>query len=245
MIMRGGLNVYDMPIGVLSLDSRFAKPPGHIKNGSSFSFPVVYQQVEGVTAKRIVLEPGPDLLEPFIEAVKALEQSGVRAITGSCGFLMLYQQQLADAVSIPLYTSSLIQVPMISRMLGRGRKVGIMTASRKGLTPEHLAATGISDEPICIAGMEGCREFWEVIIDNQRDDLDLDRMGEEIVSTAEQLVRDNPDVGALVLECTDMPPFAHLIQQRLGLPVFDLTTLTTMMFQVVTRRGYSGYPPAP
>ncbi len=245
MIMKGGQNVYGQPIGVLSLDSRFAKPPGHIKNGSTFPFAIMYQQVVGVTAKRIVLEPGPDLLQPFIEAVKALEAAGVRAITGSCGFLMLYQKELANEVSVPLYMSSLIQVPMLSKMLGNGRKVGIMTASSQGLTAEHLTAIGITDEPICIAGMEGCQEFWEVIIENQRDEIDLEKMGEEIVERCQKMLLENPDVGAIVLECTDMPPFAHLIQERLGLPVFDLTTLTSMMFSTVQRTGYSGYTAYP
>lgn len=241
MIMRGGKNVYATPIGILSLDSRMAKPPGHIKNGTTFDFPVIYQTIEGITPKILIEQPGDRLLEAFIEAAQKLEKEGAQAITGSCGFMVLYQQALADAVNVPLYSSSLIQVPMIQQMLKRDQKIGVITASQKGLTPAHLEAVGIDASKVCIAGMEGSQEFWDVIIDAVRDDLDLAKVEQEVVAMTEKLLQENPDIGALVLECTDMPPYAHAIQQATGLPVFDLSTLTDMVFQGVVRTRYKGF----
>lgn len=241
MIMRGGKNVYATPIGILSLDSRMAKPPGHIKNGTTFNFPVIYQTIEGITPKILIEQPGDRLLEAFIEAAQKLEKEGAQAITGSCGFMVLYQQALADAVNVPLYSSSLIQVPMIQQMLKRDQKIGVITASQKGLTLAHLEAVGIDASKVCIAGMEGSQEFWDVIIDAIRDDLDLAKVEQEVVAVTEKLLQENPDIGALVLECTDMPPYAHAIQQATGLPVFDLSTLTDMVFQGVVRTRYKGF----
>jgi len=80
-------------------------------------------------------------------------------------------------------------------------------------------------------------------MEQKRKELDIDKLEKEITSVAESLVRENPDVGALVLECTDMPPFAHLIQKAVNLPIFDLITLTNMVYNAVVRRSYRGIMP--
>jgi hypothetical protein len=242
MILKGGKNICGVPIGVLSLESYFPKPPGHIKHPASFDFPIFYKIVKGARVKELLEDPGPQLLEPFIEAVKDLEAEGVRAITGSCGFLALFQRELADAVSVPVFISSLLQVPMVGAMLRRDQIVGVMTASRRNLTPAHLEALGADRTPLAIAGMDDCPEFNEVIIEEKRRDFDLDRLQAEIYEVADALVEAHPEVGAIVLECTDLPPFGFEIQARTGRPVFDLTNLTNFVFQAVVRQPYRGLP---
>ncbi len=241
MIVNGGINICGITIGVLSLESYFPKLPGHIKNPNTFNFPVTYRVVRGATTKRLIEERDPALLKPFIEAVRELERDGVHAITGSCGFLVLFQQELADAVQIPVFTSSLIQLPMVHHMLKRGQKVGIITASKPNLTDAHLAAVGAEITPVCIAGMDDQPEFWEVIIENKRNELDFTKLEAEILSVAQNLQQDHPEIGAIILECTDMCSFAHTIQQHLKLPVFDLTTLTCMVHDAVARRPYQDF----
>jgi len=243
MISKGGLNIYGIPIGVLSLESYFPKGPGHIKNPTTFDFPVTYKVVKGATVKKVVDQADPSLLEPFIEAARELESEGVQAITGSCGFLVLFQRELADAVSVPVFMSSLIQVPMVHRMVRKDQKVGIMVALKRSLTQEHLRAVGADTTPVCIAGMDDQEEFCEVIIEGRRNELDFGRLEDEIVSVAEALVRENPETGALVLECTDMTSFAHKIQRKINLPVFDIITLTNMVYEAVLRRNYQGIMP--
>ena len=243
MKLRGGPNICGVTIGVLCLDSAFPKPPGHIKNPSGLNFPVLYETVRGATVAKLVNDPAPDFIEPFLEAAKRLEAEGVRAITGSCGFLALFQKELADAVSVPTFSSSLIQVPMVHHMLGGGRRVGVLTASGPNLTARHLAAVGAGDIPVAIQGMESYREFREVILEGQRSDMDIAKIETEVLAAAKALVKANPDVGALVLECTDMPPFAHSLQERLELPIFDLTTLATMVHEAVLRLPYQGIMP--
>lgn len=243
MILEGGANIYGIPIGVLSLDSKFPKPPGHIKNASTFHFPVMYQVVKGATAKRVVDHADRSLLEPFIEAALELEREGVMAITGSCGFLVLFQREIADSVNIPVFLSSLIQVPMVHGMLRRDQKVGILTAKKNSLTAEHLRAVGAENTPVCIAGMDDQPEFCQVIIEAQRNALDFGKFEIELLSVAQGLVEVHPETGAIVLECTDMPYFAHKIQQSLHLPVFDLITLTNMVYQAVVRKPHPGIFP--
>jgi len=240
VILKGGTNLNGIPIGILCLETYYGRPPGHIRNASTFRFPVMYRIVAGATARRIVKEGDPELLKPFIQAARELEREGVMAITGSCGFLALFQNELADSVDIPVFTSSLIQVPLVHRMLRRDQKVGILTASKSTLTEAHLKAVGAETIPVCMAGMDDRPEFCEVVIEGLRHELDTDRLADEVLSAVEELAGDHPEMGALVIECTDLPPFAHLIQEKIHVPVFDIVTLTNMVYETLVRTEYRG-----
>ncbi|WFE39963.1 aspartate/glutamate racemase family protein [Micromonospora sp. WMMD998] len=225
-------------IGVLCLDTSFDKIPGHIRNPTTFDFPVRYRVVEGATPQRLVREADPTLLEPFVTAARDLQAAGVAGITGACGFLVLFQAELAAAVDVPLWSSSLVQVPMVHLMVGR--TVGLLVADEAALTARHLAAVGAADVPVAVTGMAGQPEFREVMLQGRRDALDVDRLAAEVDGRVDALARAHPDLGALVIECTDLVPFAHRIQARLGVPVFDIVTLTTMAHATLTRRPYAG-----
>jgi hypothetical protein len=236
---RGPGDGHGTAIGVICLDTSFTKIPGHIRNRSTFGFPVVYQVVSGATPERVVTRPDPALLRPFIRAAGQLEAAGVSAITSACGFLALFQRELTEAVAVPVYSSSLLQLPMVHRMLAPGRTVGVLTASATSLSRAHLAGVGAESVPIRIAGMQDQPEFREVILEGKRDDLDPRRLGGEVLGVAEALLRGHPDVGALVLECTDLVPFAHGIQARTCLPVFDIVTLTGLVHAGLNRRSFA------
>jgi hypothetical protein len=231
----------DTVIGVLCLETSFTKIPGHIRNRTTFDFPVIYQEVAGATPERVVGQADPRLLEPFVHAAQELEAQGVAAITAACGFLVLFQKQLAKAVAVPLYASSLIQLPMVYRMLRPDQKVGLLVAKKRSLTRRHLEAIGGEHVPVCVAGMEEQPEFREVMLEGRRVELDADLLGREVVTQAQQLARANPDMGALIIECTDLVPFAHAIQSLIDIPVFDIVTLTMMVYQSLTRRPFGGH----
>lgn len=235
MILQGGFNYYGIPLGVISLESFFPKPEGHIKYAASFDFPVLYHTVKGATVDRLIRERDPALLEPFIDAARQLERDGVRAITGSCGFLALHQARIADAVNVPVFMSSLLQVPLVSRMLGSKQKVGVVVANSEALTADHLRGAGITDEPIAIAGMQDQPQFAEVILHGRSNNLDMDVFSDELCGVVERLLAENEQVGALVLECTDLSHFAPELNRRFDLPVFDLTSLTRMVAGAVRR----------
>lgn len=53
-------------------------------------------------------------------------------------------------------------------------------------------------------------------------------------SAANHLVRKHPDVGAIILECTNMPPYADTVRQVTGLPVFDAVTMINYAYGAAT-----------
>lgn len=228
----------EVTIGVLCLETEFTKIPGHIRNRATFDFPVRYEVVRGATPERMVTQADPSLLEPFIAAARRLEALGVAAITGACGFLVLFQPELADAVGVPLFASSLIQLPMVARMLRSDQKVGLLVARKESLTPRFLAAIGGDRVPVCVAGLADQPEFREVILEGRRAELDVDRLRGEVLAQAQRLAKDHQDLGALIIECTDLVPFACDVQDQLGVPVFDIVTLTQMVHHALTRQSY-------
>ncbi|WP_170336464.1 aspartate/glutamate racemase family protein [Ruegeria arenilitoris] len=242
-IYKGGQNICGASIGVLCLESYFPKPPGHIKNPSSLPFPVLYEMINGITVPTLLNNPTPELLAPFIEGAQRLEAEGVRAITGSCGFLALFQKELAAAVSVPVFASSLIQVPLAFHMTGANAPVGVLTADASALTPKHFEGVGAAGIPVAVQGLEDTSEFAEVILRNTRTRMDTDLIEGEVLEAARRLKQRAPEVRSLVLECTDLPPYAARLQAELQLPVFDLTTLAQMAHTVATRKTYAGIMP--
>ena len=235
----GGQNICGLTIGVLALESYFPKPPGHIKNPSSLPFTVIYEMLDGITVPELLGNPTGEMKTRLIRAAQALEAKGAKAITGSCGFLAIFQQEIAAAVSVPVFVSALIQLPLAYQM--SGRPVGVITASASSLTPAHLAGVGASHVPIVVQGLDDTDEFASVILRNERTGMDLAKIEAELLSAAQSMVQRNPEIGSIVLECTDLPPYAHVLQAALLRPVYDLTTLATMMANVVQRQAFSGF----
>lgn len=230
MMLRTGFNIYGIKIGILCLESYYSKLPGHIKNASTFEFPVRYKIVKGATPERIIELADMSLLEPFIEAARELEKEGIEAITTSCGFLCLFQKEIAEAVNIPVFTSSLIQVPMLSKMLGKHKKVGIITASKSLLTSKHFTAAGIDPSSVRVVGMDGKEEFNKIIMKRETTVLNVDKLRDEVLAVVKELIEGPDDLGAIVLECTDLSPFLNDIRAITRLPIFDIVTLTKVVY---------------
>jgi Asp/Glu/hydantoin racemase len=169
----------------------------------------------------------------FIEAAKKLEARGVKAIAGDCGFISIYQKDIAKAVSVPVVTSSLMQVPLVYRMLAEEQKVGILTASTTRLGEKQFNAVGWSSKDIPVVIKSWGDKEWDPIMG--RDGIPQS----EIVKAAKELAQENPDVGAIVIECSVMPRYTHAIQKATGLPVFDITTLIKLVYSAVDPPDYS------
>jgi Asp/Glu/hydantoin racemase len=231
--VRGGQNIYGFTVGILMLDTRFPRIPGDMGNAATFPFPVRYHRVAGAAPDLVVRRGAEGLLDTFVEAARYLEREGVGAITTNCGFLVKFQRQMAAAVRVPVFTSSLLLVPMVHRLLAPGRRVGIMTVNAPSLSPEHLVGAGITpDIPLAVVGMETEKEFTRVMLDDEME-LDVDAARAEHIRIARRLVTEHPDVGAIVLECTNMPPYADDIRRETGLPVFDITALVRMAHDAI------------
>lgn len=225
-------------MGIVCLDTTFEKLPGHIRNPATFDFPIILKVVKGSTPVRLINNADPALLEPFIQAGRELAEEGAIAVAGSCGFLVLFQQEMTAALPVPFVSSALLQLPMVHRMLPPGRKVGLMVANKSALGPRHLQAVGAEHVPFEVAGLEEQPEFVEAILQGKRDRLNVEKLRDEVLGQARKLVEEHPDIGAMVLECTDLPPFSADIQRITGRPVFDVITLTRMMYHALVQQPY-------
>jgi len=236
-IARGGKAIYGAPLGILMLDARFPRIPGDMGNATTWPFPVLYRVVRGASPEKVVLQGARGLLPDFIDAAQDLVRLGAEAITTNCGFLSLFQRELAAAVGVPVATSSLMQVPWVQATLPPGKRVGLVTVSAATLTPDHLAAAGVPlDTPL--VGTEGGREFFRVLIKGESEDMDVALAAQDVVDAGRALVAGHPEVGAIVLECTNMPPYAAALQAAVGLPVFDIYSMITWFHAGLRPRAF-------
>ena len=214
---------YGVSVGILMVKSTFRRYHGDVGNARTFDFPVQYRIVEDAVPSRMTELHSSSLLEPFKKAADELIEAGVDGITTTCGFLSIYQRELADHCSVPVATSSLLQVPMVERMLPTGKRVGILTYNGEVLNGPYLDAVGIAqDTPV--VGLPQSSNFVRWIKEGDNS-VTFDTLREEVVAAAERMVAENPDVGAIVNECTNLAPFTRDIHERLGVPVFDVITM--------------------
>ncbi|GAA6163050.1 aspartate/glutamate racemase family protein [Pelagimonas sp. KU-00592-HH] len=224
-IARGGKSIYGASVGILMLDARFPRIPGDMGNAQSWPFPVHYRIVRNASPDIVVRKGGEGTLDLFIDAARALVQDGVDGITTNCGFLALFQEEIAAAVPVPVVTSSLMQVDFVNRMLPKGKRAGVLTISASTLTQAHLDAANVpAGTPI--GSTEGGKEFTRAILDNEME-LNVALAREDNVQAALALQAENPDLGAIVLECTNMCPYAADISAATGLPTYSILSLVT------------------
>jgi hypothetical protein len=212
-------------LGVLMLRTRFPRLPGDIGHPASFGVPTRHVVVERAVAGKVVQDAAAlrasGLAEDFVAAARRLEQEGAAAITTSCGFLVLFQRELQQAVRVPLVTSSLVMLP---DLLAAEAQVGVLTISGQRLGPEYFAAAGVPPErmrDVIVEGMPADGEFASAIL-GDRAEMDADRAREEAVAAALRLRLRAPGLRTLVLECTNLPPHAQSIEQATGLRTLSL-----------------------
>lgn len=211
------------------LETIFPRMKGDIGNPNTFPFPVRYKIVKGATIERAVKTGDPSLIAPFVEVAKELERDGIKAITTSCGFLALFQKEIKRELNIPFYSSSLMQIPFVHTLVDQKGTIGVITAKKSSLTRRHLEGAGVQDTPVAITGMDDMPEFTRVIIENSKD-MDTHKIEKELVTKAQFLVDHHRDIQAVVLECTNMPPYRESIKRAVRLPVFDIITLTEYVY---------------
>lgn len=212
-------------LGILMLNTRFPRIPGDIGNPASFAYPVGYEVIEPATVDRIVSVRGPsaDVMDAFVEAAGRLIDKGAVGLTTSCGFMAITQKELSGRIQVPVVTSSLCQIPLVQATLPPGKRVGVLTIDSRKLTALHFAGVGApSDLPI--EGVEGGVELTRII---QKDlpELDPKKAEDDVVKAGKKLLAKAPEVGAVVLECTNMAPYSKALAAALDLPVYDIIGL--------------------
>lgn len=232
-----GQTSYGEEIGILMLDTFTPFIHGDVGNAATFPFPVRYQRVEGFTVAR-ALGKAHSVLDPIIDAAAALEREGVKAITGDCGYMILHQRNVSQSVSVPVFLSSLLQLPFILSILPHEKKAGIICANSESLDAELLSAAGIhSPERLAIHGMQDYPSFHDTFI-RETGALDTGRVRKEMADAARALIADHPDTGAILLECSCLPPYSAAVHEATGLPVFDYITMINHVHNAVAPRRY-------
>ena len=225
MIATGGKAVYGAAVGILMLEARFPRIIGDMGNALTWPFPVHYRVVRGASPDKVVRQGAPGLLDAFVDAARGLVADGADGITTNCGFLSLFQAELAAAVGVPVAASSLMQVSMVNGVLPPGKRAGILTISASSLTSAHLEKAGVpAGTPI--GSTEGGAEFTRVILGDELA-LDIEAARADNVGAAVKLKEAHPDLGAIVLECTNMIPYAADIRAAVGVPVFSMESFVS------------------
>ena len=213
------------PLGILMLNTRFPRIPGDIGNADTCPYPVCYRVIDMATVDRIVTADGPTgpIMDAFVEAAHDLAAEGAAGLTTSCGFMAIAQRELAGRCPVPVLASSLCQIPLVQSTLPAGRRVGVLTIDSRELTAAHFVGVGATTD-LPIEGVEGGDELARVI-QNDLTTLDLQKGEKDVIDAGHRLLAKAPDVGAIVLECTNMAPYARALARSVQRPVYDIIGL--------------------
>jgi hypothetical protein len=240
---RGGRSIYGIPIGIIAGGTIFPRVPGDAANASTYPFPTSIKTVRVPSSFDVRIETivnrDPKLLEEYTKLIREFEKEGVRAVTTTCGFNIVYQKDLNKVAKIPVFTSTLLQLPLVQRLLPEGKRIGLITANGKEFKKhktELLSCAGLDPSaPIVIEGIEECPSWIE------RDNLfDEEQIEKDVTSTAKKMLTENHDIGAILLECHNLAPYSKAVQDAAGLPVFDIITLVNLAYGAVVKHRYVG-----
>jgi hypothetical protein len=238
-----------MGLGIIILDDVYPGFPGDVRNANAYPFPIQYEVAPDLDIRKLVIEGDKSpCLEPIMRAARNLEKVGCRAIAGECGYFAYFQREIAASVSVPVFMSSLLQVPFAQQLIGPERVVGIMAANAHYLTNRHLESVGIRPGTNYVIGdtMSGlrCEEFDHLWTQGLRTDpptADYHKAEREFLDVAIDFFRHHANMGAMVLECTGFPPFARSLQHEIDIPIFSWGTLLDYAFSLVVHRDYYGH----
>lgn len=240
---------YGMGLGIIILDDVYPGFPGDVRNASAFPYPVQYEIAAGVDIQALVWEEDKaPCLPPIRRAAKKLEEMGCRAIAAECGYFAYFQREIAGYIDVPVFMSSLLQVPVAQQVVGPEKVVGILVAMEKLMTDAHLESVGIEiGSNYVVAGAEDdgrCPEFDHLWVASQRPDPPGAYYGKaekEFLAVAIDFYQAHPNMGAMVLECTGMQPFARALQREIDIPIFSWGTLLDYAYSIVVHRDYYGH----
>lgn len=231
---------YGHDIGILLIACANPFPPGDVGNASTFRYPVLYETIYDVTIDSLVNRGDRSMAGAVVAAARKLRDHGVKAITSDCGYMLLFQDEVASELDIPVMLSSLLQLPFIASTLAPEKAIGLVCANKPRLLPELLTkAYPVRTRPLHVVGMEDAPAFRHAILD-EKGDLDAAAVEQEVVERAVRLVSEHPEIGAILLECSNLPPYAAAVQRATGRPVFDFITMIDHVQAASRRMPYVG-----
>lgn len=249
IVAREGARCYGMGLGIMILDDVYPGFPGDVRNASGYPFPIQYEIVEGIDIDRLVVDADKSpCLEPILRAARRLERMGCRAIAAECGYFSYFQREVAAAVKVPVFMSSLLQVPWAQALVGPDRVVGVLVADARYVEDRHLEAAGVRLGSNYVLGgametleTEEFDHLWTTGLRTKPEAADYEKAEREFLTVARRFHAAHPAMAAMVLECTGFPPFARALQRAIDIPVFSWGTLLDYAYSVVAHRDYYGH----
>ena len=247
---RRGHCCYGMGLGILILDDVYPGFPGDVRNASAYPFPIQYEIVEGVDIQCIVdMDDKSPYLNPILKAARKLERMGCRALSAECGYFAYFQKDISGFVNIPVFMSSLLQISWAQQLIGPEKVVGILTGNADKLTDSHLEAVGVKPGSNYVMksihkhlGESEFTNLWST--KGKRSNppgADYQTAERQLIDVAAAFYGEQPNLGAIVFECTGYQPFARAVQREINIPIFSWGTLLDYAFSVVNHRDYFGH----
>lgn len=144
-------------------------------------------------------------------------------------------RRLSSRLPIPIATSALVQVPSLCAIIPPTKAVGVLTYDSKRLGNAHLLELGIDPERVRVWGMSDDSHLRGICARGKT--YDVERLEAELIKEAKAFVSRHPEVSAVVLECTNMPPYGDKIQEEIKLPVYDVYTMGTWFYSGLVRNN--------
>lgn len=224
-------------LGIIAVELIYPKLPGNVANATTYPFPVLYKKVSFEIER--LFNGDPTIKQMIIDAAKELEAEGVRAIVGACGYFAHFQKDVAQAVNVPVFMSSLCQLPMIKLGISPDKKIAIVAASGDNIDNALLANVGTDMDRLVIKNIGNMDSFAPIRFGKTK--LDNKKLTRDLCEVIGEFVDEHKDIGAILLECSDLPPYAKAIQDITGLPVFDFNTMIDLIYHSVVQKTYFGY----
>lgn len=215
------------PIGVLMFESAGDRIIGDPGMPGTFPFPIRYGIVPG--SYRDLIHGSPQACERLCTAAQKLEQEGVAAIAGDCGLMALYQSALAESVQVPVISSSLVLLPLAQCLIGKDRKIGIITGHSQLLSEQHLLGANADPDRLVIQGMEEQPHFRQVVLEGSCPQ-DYQLMARDVLHAVKLLLEREEAIGAILLECSNLTTFAREVSKHYSLPVLDVNLAIQMLY---------------
>jgi hypothetical protein len=223
-------------LGILMLDGKMADVPGCMASAATFPYPVVRRVVPGARPPASPAEVEA-LLPRYLEAARELEREGISVLTENCnGIMVLLQDRLAAAVSVPVITSALLMVPQIHRMMP-AKRIGVLAFHPEAVNEQVYNACGWSEQeiPIAVGGVAGSEAWHEFLRLKEIPDSLRPRLEGDLIAVGRKMLDEHPDLGAFICECTLMPPANQALREALGLPVYDILNLLDLAMRGLFR----------
>ena len=233
--------VAGFPVGIVYIDdTNYPMVPGNVNNASSYDFPVILRTIPNMTQER-VFAADKTIADDIIKMGQYLVQKeGIRCLSSGCGFFGNFQKEVSAALDIPVAMSPLIMIPWIETMIKPNQKIGVLTANAGALSDNLLASCGVEHKDrLIVRDLYSEPEFSCIM--TYRGFFDNDGVEKEVVGKAMEIMEEEEEIGAFLLECSDMPPYAHAIQSATQRPVFDFISMIKFMKMSVTQKPYTGW----